>query len=297
MLRFPWLPLSPGGGMVTISVGSGTRGSGGALSVLSGRNAVNTGGAFMVERRRRSDHEWCDHHRMISLDAPRDKLKQKAGPFGAAALHDMPSFVVCRGQCNRPVVSESVGCYACLATMGFNGGKEAVTVFLSLSRARVASWRLAPWWLKTNTPSTRIGYSHMALGDRRSERIAARSALGCARGRHPRLGLAVRCGDLALSQKKHAFLYVFHVQPKHPNDVMFVNIKGFRPCLSKKSSYGAPQWTLKDRLMQKERLKSPHKSLFLYEAVRSHTASWSPKSSVVLTPGVGEARERSDCRE
>ena len=143
--------------MVTISVGSGTRGSGGALSVLSGRNAVNTGGAFMVERRRRSDHEWCDHHRMISLDAPRDKLKQKAGPFGAAALHDMPSFVVCRGQCNRPVVSESVGCYACLATMGFNGGKEAVTVFLSLSRARVASWRLAPWWLKTNTPSTRIG--------------------------------------------------------------------------------------------------------------------------------------------
>ena len=35
----------------------------------------------------------------------------------------------------------------------------------------------------------------------------------------------------------------------------------------------------------------------VHEAVRSHTAGWSPKSSVVLTPGVGEARERSDCRE
>ena len=70
MLRFSWLPVSPGGGMVTISVGSGTRGSGGALSVLSGRSAVNTGGALMVERRRRSDHEWCDRHRMMSLDAP-----------------------------------------------------------------------------------------------------------------------------------------------------------------------------------------------------------------------------------
>ena len=65
-----WLPVSPGGGMVTVSVGSGTRGSGGALSVLSGRSAVNTGGALMVERRRRSDHEWCDRHRMMSLDAP-----------------------------------------------------------------------------------------------------------------------------------------------------------------------------------------------------------------------------------
>ena len=43
------------------------------------------------------------------------------------------------------------------------------------------------------------GNSHMALGDRRSERSTAGSALGCARGRHSRLGLAVRCGDLALS--------------------------------------------------------------------------------------------------
>ena len=54
MLLFSWLLVSPGGGMVTISVGSGTRGFGGALSVLSGRSAVNTVGALMVERRRRS---------------------------------------------------------------------------------------------------------------------------------------------------------------------------------------------------------------------------------------------------
>ena len=61
--------------------------------------------------------------------------------------------------------------------------------------------------------------------------------------------------------KKHAFLYVFHVQPKHQNGAIFVNIEGFRPCLSK-PSYGASQWALMVRLMQKERPKSPHKSLF-----------------------------------
>ena len=58
VLRFSWLPVSPGGDMVTISAGSGTRGSVGALSVLSGRSAVNAGGALMVERRRRSNHDW-----------------------------------------------------------------------------------------------------------------------------------------------------------------------------------------------------------------------------------------------
>ena len=47
-------------------------------------------------------------------------------------------------------------------------------------------------------PQHSNGNSHMALGDRRSEMITAGSALGCARGRHPRLGLAVRCGDLTL---------------------------------------------------------------------------------------------------
>ena len=82
----------------------------------------------------------------------------------------------------------------------------------------------------------------MALGDRRSERTTAGSALGCAREKHPRLGLAVRWGDLALSQKKLAFSYVFHVQPKHPNGAIFVNIEGFRPCLSE-PSYRAPPST------------------------------------------------------
>ena len=62
--------------------------------------------------------------------------------------------------------------------------------------------------------------------------------------------------------KKHAFLYVFHVQPKHPNGAIFVNTEGFRPCLSK-PSYRAPKWALMVRLMQKERLKSPQKSLII----------------------------------
>ena len=48
-------------------------------------------------------------------------------------------------------------------------------------------------------PQYSNGNSHMALGDRRSEMTTAESALGCARVRQPRLGLAVRCGDLALS--------------------------------------------------------------------------------------------------
>ena len=110
-------------------------------------------------------------------------------------------------------------------------------------------------------PQHSNGNSHMALGDRRSERTTAGSALGCARGRQPRLGLAVRCGDLALSRKNMPFWTFFHVQPKHQNGAIFVNTEGFRPCLSK-PSYRAPQWALMVRLMQKERLKSPQKSLF-----------------------------------
>ena len=51
----------------------------------------------------------------------------------------------------------------------------------------------------------------------------------------------------------------FHVQPKHPNGAIFVNIEAFRPCLGK-PSYGAPQWALMVRLLLKERLQSPHKS-------------------------------------
>ena len=88
----------------------------------------------------------------------------------------------------------------------------------------------------------------------------------CARGRHPRLGLAVRCGDLALYRKKTCLFGRFfsYVQPKkNQNDAtIFVNIEGFRPCLSK-LSYRAPKWALMIRLVQKERLKSPQKSLII----------------------------------
>ena len=42
----------------------------------------------------------------------------------------------------------------------------------------------------------------------------------------------------------------------------FVDIESFRPCLSK-PSYRAPKWALMARLMQKERLKSPRKSLII----------------------------------
>ena len=47
----------------------------------------------------------------------------------------------------------------------------------------------------------------------------------------------------------------------YQNGAIFVNTEGFRPCLSK-PSYGAPQWALMARLMQKERLESPPKSPF-----------------------------------
>ena len=78
----------------------------------------------------------------------------------------------------------------------------------------------------------------------------------------PRLGLVVRRGDLAQSQKKNMpFCAFFHVQPKHQNNAIFVNTEGFRPCLSK-PSYGASQWALMVRVMQKERPKSPQKSIF-----------------------------------
>ena len=52
------------------------------------------------------------------------------------------------------------------------------------------------------------------------------------------------------------------VQPKHQNGNIFVDIEGFRQCLSK-PSYRAPKWALVARLMQKERLKSPQKLLIL----------------------------------
>ena len=58
------------------------------------------------------------------------------------------------------------------------------------------------------------------------------------------------------------FCTFFYVQPKHQNGNIFVDIEGFRPCLSK-PSYRAPKWALMVRLMQKERLKSPQKSLII----------------------------------
>ena len=109
----------------------------------------------------------------------------------------------------------------------------------------------------------------MALGDRqvdrRSENITAGSAIGGARGRQPRLGLAVRCGDLALYRKNMPFWTFFSRAAKiskYQNDAIFVNTEGFRPCLSK-PSYRAPKCPLMVRLMQKERLKSPQKSLII----------------------------------
>ena len=77
-------------------------------------------------------------------------------------------------------------------------------------------------------PQHSNGKSHMmALGDRRSERTTAGSALGSARGRHPRLGLAVRCGGLSRYHfKKHAFLCVFHVRSQNSS------LRNKRPGLS-----------------------------------------------------------------
>ena len=78
----------------------------------------------------------------------------------------------------------------------------------------------------------------------------------------PQLGLAVGCGGATPQRKNMLFCAFFHVQPKYQNGAIFVNIaEGFRPCLSK-PSYGASQWALMVRLMQKERPKSPQKSLF-----------------------------------
>ena len=48
----------------------------------------------------------------------------------------------------------------------------------------------------------------------------------------------------------------------YQNGNIFVDIEGARPCLSK-PSYRAPKWALMVRLMQKERLKSPQKSLII----------------------------------
>ena len=77
-------------------------------------------------------------------------------------------------------------------------------------------------------------------------------------------GWVWRC-DAAISRyhQKATCLFVrfSRAAKTHQNGVIFVNIEGFRQCLSK-PNYGAPQWALMVRLMQKERLESPHKPLF-----------------------------------
>ena len=65
------------------------------------------------------------------------------------------------------------------------------------------------------------------------------------------------------NEKTCLFVRFFHVQPKHQNGNIFVDIEGFRPSCLSKPSYRAPKWALMVRLMQKERLKSPQKSLIL----------------------------------
>ena len=50
------------------------------------------------------------------------------------------------------------------------------------------------------------------------------------------------------------FVRFWACSQKNQNGNVFVDIEGFRPCLSK-PSYRAPKWALMIRLMQKERLK------------------------------------------
>ena len=71
--------------------------------------------------------------------------------------------------------------------------------------------------------------------------------------------------------KKHAFLYVFlraakKILKKAP---FFVNTEGMRPCLSK-PSYGASQWALMVRLMQKKRENGPNRPGYRYFRKPSH---------------------------
>ena len=115
-----------------------------------------------------------------------------------------------------------------------------------------------------NTPGTRMEITRTwrsAIADLKPPPPGAPSALGCARGRRPRLGLAVRCGDLTL-QRKICLFRRFFTCSQNIRMAPFSLTEGFRPCLSK-PSYRAPRWALMVRLMQKERLKSPQKSLII----------------------------------
>ena len=82
--------------------------------------------------------------------------------------------------------------------------------------------------------------------------------------------------------KKHVFCTFFHVQPKHQNGNIFVDIEGFRPCLSKQS-YRAPKWALMGPLMQMQRLKSPPKSpIFENQAIWVVLAIWAQTAILVI---------------
>ena len=65
------------------------------------------------------------------------------------------------------------------------------------------------------------------------------------------------------------------------NGNIFVDIEGFRPCLSK-PSYRAPKYALMVRLLQKERLKSPQKSLIIENQAFGSFWQFCPKCDVGL---------------
>ena len=114
---------------------------------------------------------------------------------------------------------------------------------------------------QTRHPRARGGFSVITFVPRYlHEQKRAGAFRSTARSR-PRLCLVVRCGDLALSQKKNMpFGGFFTCSQNTKITPFFVNTEGFRPCLIK-PSYGVSQWALMVRLVQKERPKSPQKSL------------------------------------
>ena len=81
------------------------------------------------------------------------------------------------------------------------------------------------------------------------------------------------------------------MQLKHQNGNIFVDIEGFRPCLSK-PSYRAPTWALMVRLMQKERLKSPQKSPIpenqAFLVILGLLAKTSTKTAIILVIPFGQ---------
>ena len=79
----------------------------------------------------------------------------------------------------------------------------------------------------------------------------------------PRLGLVVRCGDVALSQKNMPFgAFLHHVQPKYQNNAIFLFIsEKFSAMLEQAELRGIPMGP-RGPPNAKERPKSTQKSLF-----------------------------------